>query len=175
MRVLVNLLVLLGLPLFLIQSSTTEESISSKKDVITFAGKTAAFCTPRFSFCLEYPHALLTNKVESDNGDGIDLYNNDASIQVSAYGSNNIYGWDAREIIEYNLQEYAKEGAAVKIKSIEEGLQSAFVTFTYNGYLHYQEIQLMDNYYLVLNLSLEDENDVSLELLKSSVSLQVIA
>jgi hypothetical protein len=175
MRVLVNLLVLLGLPLFLIQSSTTEESTTSAPAISTFAGNTAAFCTPRFSFCLDYPHTLLSNKVESDNGDGIDLYNEDASIQVSAYGSNNIYGWDALEIIDYNLQEYASDGAKIKIQSIDEGLNRASVTFTYNGYLHYQEIQLMNNYYLVLNLSLEDENEVSMELLKSAVSLQVSA
>ena len=175
MRVLVNLLVLLGLPLFLIQSSTTEEATTSKSAVSTFAGKSAAFCTPRFSFCLDYPYALLSNKVESDNGDGIDLYSDDASIQVSAYGSNNVYDWDAKEIIDYNLQEYASEGATVKILSIEEGINRASVTFKFDGYLHYQEIQLMNDHYLVLNLSLKDENEVTLELLKSSVSLQVSA
>lgn len=77
--------------------------------------KSGRYINERFHFMLVYPEEIFVEKLLSDNGDGITLYNQDKTLELKAYGS--LYGENIKEIYHDTLKwsAEAKEHVTYKV------------------------------------------------------------
>lgn len=174
MKFLINLAIISFFPFFLVNQP--EKNAPTASAASTQQANTAEpYCNGRFDFCLEYPTTLLVNKEEGVNDDGIELYNEAGTFQVAAYGAYDLFGWDAQEIYDFNMQSYANQNAEIIVLSQSVTGDHYTTSFLHKGYIHYQEVWLSGDHYLTLNISVPEGQKEWLEMLRQSVKLIVKA
>lgn len=161
MKVLVNLLVIIGLPFLLVPKHHTVEA---GKEVICAEGQ---------SFCLSYPASLL-HPVGGQKNEDIILVNADTSLEVVTYQARNIFDWDENQIIQYNLSTYSANDNNLSIVGMASTtLQQNAVIFRYKNYLHYHQVILNGDAYTVFNMSLKSGTLQEIKSLLGSINLEL--
>ena len=179
MKLLINLFIISLFPFFLTNGAKNANRQASASlaiaDTNTAATDAEPYCNTRFGFCLEYPTTLLTNKVEGENEDGIELYNEAGTFQVAAYGSFDLFNWDAQEIYDFNMKSIAHGDSEIIVFSQTIDADHYATDFLYKGYIHHQEVWLSADYYLTLNISVPEGQKEWLEMLRETVKLTIKA
>jgi hypothetical protein len=159
MKILVNLLIIIGLPLLLVPEPN-QGKIAQK----------VSYCVGD-ALCLSYPESLLEPIHEELHNDII-LVNNDSSVEVVLYQVENIFDWDIHQIQDFNLMAYREDGGAVSIvQSANSAIPDNAIIFRHKSYLHYQKIIMLDTQYLILNISKKNGTLNSLLKLTASINL----
>ena len=151
--------------------------------MFAFVGTTDAqvqmeeYCNARFSFCIEYPAHIFTEKHESTNGDGIELINDAGDAYIVASGTNNTLNTSVEA--EYkNFLNFIIESEGV-IKEIDSHRDENHLKVTVevgNKYFFYQAF-IADNF-IVASMVRSDMDDPKASLaafnyLKEAVQLEV--
>ncbi len=85
-----------------------------EKMLAEYNGNMVHYFNERFGFTLAYPGDIFRQKILSDNGDGIALYNQDRTLELRAYGS--WYGDNIKEIYRDELGWAKESGQRVTYK-----------------------------------------------------------
>jgi hypothetical protein len=144
MRPLINLAIIFVLPFAI--SSSSNEATNANEPAPTVAIDNGKYCNARFDFCVKFPDLLLSEKIISDNDDGIHLASNDGKVCAEISGIYNVGNWSLTDIYDFTFEDITNDYPDdVKYVSYHIGKTSYDAIFEYGGELHYYKTMLHKN------------------------------
>jgi hypothetical protein len=122
------------------------------------------YCNTRFSFCVEYPGIVLTQKHISENNDGVAVMSADGDVQLRVYGYFNVMGWSVTE--EYkDFLEVTRSNNGGEVKELESGFKEHQfdVLLQVGKKLHYERTALKGNHFVSMTLEVNRRGARSIE------------
>lgn len=169
MRPLINFSILLLLPLVIGFSSRNATIASGTGHA---ADNDHTYCNARFDFCLQYPDAIFTQSVKSDNDDGISLYSEDGLMRAKAYGAYNIEGATMEGLYQMLVNELATTNSNLVIMSNDVGKTAYEATFLGDKEMYYYRIVTHpDNIILTLMIAVPNGMEEMLHSLQKDMVL----
>ncbi|MBK9018179.1 MAG: hypothetical protein IPM82_31315 [Saprospiraceae bacterium] len=139
MRPLISFSILLVLPLFIGFSSRNTADTSNDHD----------YCNARFDFCLNYPTAVFTQTVNSDNDDGISLSSADGLLNAQVYGVYNVEDASILNLYQELVDKLAGMNKRVEVVSSDVNITSYEATFRGDKEVQYYRTVLQPNNVIV--------------------------
>jgi len=151
------------LPLF-IQMTNTETSVD-------LVNEKAEYCNARYKFCVEYPIAILTDKLISDNGDGAVLFTENDDLLVTVSGSWNVSKKDSWELYDDFIAERLELNpeSQVRYSIVEEDYYE--VVYLLDGRYFYQKLFNKGGKQIILQIEVSKDNYTSLKEMRNSINI----
>ncbi|MBI1226729.1 MAG: hypothetical protein GC192_15955 [Bacteroidetes bacterium] len=145
MRPFISFSILLLLPFFIGFSS---------KNAVDFSSGGNEYCNARFDFCLQYPTAIFTHQINSDNADGVSLFSDDGMINAKVYGAYNIVGTSMEDFYQEMVTELSTKNK--KIVVLKNDVNKTNYEATVQGdktIVYYHAMQQDNNVVVTLTVS----------------------
>lgn len=168
MKPIINFAILLVMPMAI--------GFSSIKDTIHHnTAPDGRYCNARFDFCVNFPEALFTKQISSDNDDGIRLTSADGKVRVDVSGAYNVGNWSVVDMYEFALNDIdADHPEKVKHFGHEIGKTYYEATFEYGNELYFSRTVLHhNNTYITLTIAVPADMEGLLDSLKDEVQLDI--
>ena len=144
MRPLINIAIIFVLPFAI--SSSSKEATTANEPTTVVVEDNGKYCNARFDFCVKFPDLLLTEKIVSDNDDGIRLTSKDGKVCAEISGIYNVGNWSLTDIYDFTFEDITTDYPDdVKYVSYHIGKTSYDAIFEYGGELHYYKTLLHKN------------------------------
>jgi hypothetical protein len=177
MRILINIVVILILPLLFIGNSYVDEAkykpINSTRSQKIIDAKKEKYCNSRFNFCLVYSSTLLPIQSTSANNDGLKLFTENRKGKVTVVGAHNIFDWTPKELLEFNVENILpkqSENAVVVSKLFNVDYYQIHLAYAEKSIL--QEAYFKDGNYILFTIETAANHPELLDELKETTALE---
>ena len=139
MRIFISLLVMVTLPFII--SDRAENAID-----------TAKYCNARFQFCVEYPIDILSDKIISDNGDGIILRSKEEQVSATFLGSWNVENKTPKELYQLYVGKKVNRDSDSELVFKEISEKDFEVSFIDGAFQVYERLYVLDDKFLLFQI-----------------------
>ena len=164
MKILLNVLIFISLP-FIFQSAGPAETASDSEQ----------YCNNRFNYCLSYPADYFTSINGSPNGDGVLFSAPEKETKVRVAGAYNVMDWSVEDVYYFSFEELLKKDKSIELveSTMDDSWGEGLIRFKEEKKMKFFQINLLDNAYVVVMITVPDDSFDLLDRLKEEIQLTI--
>ncbi|PHN03604.1 hypothetical protein [Flavilitoribacter nigricans] len=129
------------------------------------------YCNERFEFCVTYPSGYFSEKVYSDNGDGVTMYAQEGVIEADIIGAYNVMDWSVEGILDNYFKTIKEKPMEVELVELYTDEAYGWAKMKYNYEIQLVQINLLNDSYITTILTVPASSPDLLDELSKSIQV----